>query len=86
MVAFASQNGGPFIYEFDLDRSAAGTMPVLAEFLANVDYGSNHYHTINIGGDGLYVGDGKFLTDAASSNATSKSRASHMSIAVCPSS
>jgi hypothetical protein len=71
MVTFSDKNGGPFIYEFDLDQSASGTAPELAKFLANVDYGSNHYHPVDIGGDGLLIGDGKFLADAGTTNATS---------------
>jgi len=31
MVTFSDRNGGPFLYEFDLDRTASGTMPVFAE-------------------------------------------------------
>jgi len=70
MVIFADKNGGPFIYEFDLDQTAGGTTPVLAQFLANVDYGSNHYHDVDIGGDGLLIGDGRFLADAGTTEAT----------------
>ena len=70
MVTFADKNGGPFIYQFDLDQTASGTAPELAKFLASVDYGSNHYHDVDIGGDGLLIGDGKFLCDAGTTNAT----------------
>jgi len=70
MVTFADKNGGPFIYQFDLDQTASGTTPELAKFLASVDYGSNHYHDVDIGGDGLLIGDGKFLCDAGTTNAT----------------
>jgi len=71
MAIFSDRNGGPWIYTFDLNRTSGAT-PVLAEFLANVDYGSNHYHPVDIGGDGLYIGDGKFLADAGTTNSTSR--------------
>jgi hypothetical protein len=69
MVTF-SDNNNLNIYEFDLDQTAGGTTPTLAKFLANVDYGSNHYHNVDIGGDGLLIGDGKFLADSGTTNAT----------------
>jgi len=72
MVTFSDRNGGPFIYEFDLDQTASGTAPELAKFLASVDYGSNHYHPVDIGGDGLLIGDGKFLADSGTTNATGR--------------
>ncbi len=72
-VMFASQNGGPFIYDFDY--SPAGLSPVLAGLLQNSDFGSNHYHTINIGSGGLEIGDGKYLCNAGTANATGQYQA-----------
>ncbi len=69
-VLFNSRNGGPHIYDFDFDSE--GISPVLAGLLANSDYGSNHYHTINIGSGGLVIGDGKFLSSAGACNETSQ--------------
>jgi len=70
MVIFSDRNGGPWIYDFDNDTF--GSMPVLANLLANSDYGSNHYHDVDIGSGGLVIGDGKFLSSSGTTNSTDK--------------
>lgn len=64
MVIF-SDNNSMNIYDWDYASN-----PVFADFMKNVDYGSNHYHNVDIGGVGLYIGDGKFLADAGTAEAT----------------
>ncbi len=62
-----SDNNGMNIYNIDPAAS-----PVLVALMKNSDYGSNHYHNVDIGSGGLYVGDGKFLSNAGTTNATGK--------------
>ena len=67
-MLFSDRNGGPWIYDFDL--APGGSSPWLALFLADVDYGSNHYHPVDIGSQGLLIGDGKFLNSDGTTNST----------------